>query len=142
VAARWPTTLSGGAAAVNTPFFLIFLALSLLLPSLYTFLTLKFPTPSPKHLDLKRKFEKKKNFYTFYESGWLGVKTGGACTVLLTLFWRLIHKRFAVGLTTVVAFVRFTIRVGSVLFCDVGVVQFFGPFSVCFAGIYREGLRL
>ena len=75
--------VGGGAAAVNT-LFLLFFALSLLLPSLYTFLPLKFPTPSPKHLDLKIKFEKKKNFYTFYESGWLGVDTGGACTVLLT----------------------------------------------------------
>jgi len=58
-AARRPAVVGGAAAAVNTLFLLLF-ALSLLLPSLYTFLTLKFSTPSPKHLDLKRKFEKKK----------------------------------------------------------------------------------
>jgi len=65
-----------------------------------------------------------------------GFVFGGIVRSVLTLFWRLIHERFAVGLTAVVAFVRFAIRVGSVLFCDVGVVQFFGPLLVVFAGLY------
>ena len=60
-----------------------------------------------------------------------GFVSGGMVRYVLISFWRLIHERFVVGLTAVVAFVRFAIRVGSVLFCDVGVVQFWSP-SGCF----------
>ena len=59
-AARWSTTLGGGAAAVNAPFCLLFLVHSLLLSSLYTFLTLKSPNANPKLLDLTKKKTKEK----------------------------------------------------------------------------------
>ena len=52
---RWLATLDGGAAAVKvqTPLFFTFSFFSLLLFFLKLFLALKFPTPSPKRLDLK-----------------------------------------------------------------------------------------
>jgi len=72
-AARWPTTVGGGAAARATSLFLIFLALSLLHLPVYSILNPKPPNTNPKLLDLRKTKGKKRKENYLCEFGLVSV---------------------------------------------------------------------